>query len=386
MTRILRIINRYNLGGPTYNAAYLSRYLPSTFETMLVGGSPQPSEEHSGFILDRIGMPYTEIPEMSRSINPINDLKAFHRLIGILRDYRPDIVHTHAAKAGLLGRMAAIYCGVPHIVHTYHGHVFEGYFSPTVSKGVQLIERQLAKRSSAIVTISEAQHRDIVERFKIVSEEKAHIIPLGLDLDPFAKDKDAKRANFRKHYSIEENEFVFAIVGRLTAIKNHTLLLEAFFALPDDLPRTLFIVGDGEERAALEKIVADQQLPSTIKVVFTSWIKNMSDTMPAFDCVVLSSDNEGTPVSLIEAQAAGVPVISTDVGGVRNCMLENKSGLIVSRKNAAELSSAMHRMMLRSGDFKDQGVDFVMSKYSYHRLVNDMSALYNQLLQTKKSR
>jgi len=386
VTRILRIINRFNLGGPTYNAAYLSRYLPAPFETRLIGGSPQASEEHSGFILDNIGMSYIEIPEMSRSLNPLNDWKAFWQIVRHIKEYKPDIVHTHAAKAGLLGRAAALYCKVPHIVHTYHGHVFEGYFSPIVSSGVKMIERQLARRSSAIVTISEAQHHDIVDRFKIVNAQKAHIIPLGLDLDPFSANAEQKRMNFRTKYNLSETEFVFAIVGRLTAIKNHRLLLEAFFSIEEKTPRTLLIVGDGEERNALETIVQSQPTSSHIKVVFTSWLKNMSEVLPAFDCVVLSSDNEGTPVSLIEAQAAGVPVISTDVGGVRNCLIEEKSGIVVPRQNAIELSTAMHRMMLRSADFKGQGKDFVLNKYSYHRLVNDMSILYTQLLQSSTSR
>ena len=386
VTRILRIINRFNLGGPTYNAAYLSRYLPDSFETRLLGGSPQASEEHSGFILDRIGMPYIEIPEMSRSVNPLNDWKAFQKIVRYIKEYQPHLVHTHAAKAGLLGRLAAIHCGVPHIVHTFHGHVFEGYFSPLVANGVKITERQLAKRSSAIITISEAQRYDIVERFKIVAPEKAHIIPLGLDLEPFTLEKEQKRSSFRSRYQLAENEFVFAIVGRLTAIKNHRLLLQAFFALPPDLPRTLLIVGDGEERKALEEIVQSHSLPPHINILFTSWIKNMSEVMPAFDCVVLSSDNEGTPVSLIEAQAAGVPVISTDVGGVRNCMIENKSGIIVPRNNIEALSQALHRMMLRSTEYKDQGISFALSTFGYQRLVKEMSALYTQLLQTPKSR
>jgi glycosyltransferase involved in cell wall biosynthesis len=388
LTRILRIINRFNLGGPTYNATYLSRYLPDTYTTTFIGGSPMEQELHSGFIPESVGQPYIELPNMSRRISLWNDARSFMSLLGYMRKLRPHLVHTHAAKAGVIGRLAAICCRVPIRVHTYHGHVFSGYFSPTVSNLVQRAERFLAKHTHAIVAISESQKKDLVELYRIAPSEKVHVIPLGLDLKKFTENKEERRIAFRHAHGLSDSTFVYGIVGRLTAIKNHRLLFEAFALLPDLAPTVLVVVGDGELRSVLEEQAHSITSASKYKkILFTSWIKEIHLALPGFDAVVLSSNNEGTPVSLIEAQAAGVPVISTLVGGVMQCVAHNETGLLVEAQQPLALSEAMKEIKdnaaLRS-TMASKGPEFALRRFGYERLIKEMDELYCELLKTSK--
>ena len=177
MPKVLRIINRFNLGGPTYNAAYLSKYMAPEFETLLVGGMHDSTEKSSEFILEELGLEPLIIPEMKREINFKNDRIAYKKIKKIIQEFKPDIVHTHASKAGALGRLAAHKMGVKVIIHTFHGHVFHSYFGKLKTEFYKFIERKLAKRSSKIIAISELQKQELVEKYKICSEEQTVVIP-----------------------------------------------------------------------------------------------------------------------------------------------------------------------------------------------------------------
>ncbi|MEO5674550.1 MAG: glycosyltransferase, partial [Chitinophagales bacterium] len=265
MPRILRIINRLNLGGPTFNAAYLTKYLSPQYETMLVAGMIDPSEASSEFILHDMGLKPVYIPEMYREINPINDLKAYLKLKKIILDFKPDILHTHAAKAGALGRMAAHACGVRVILHTFHGHVFHSYFSKWKADAFIKIERHLAKKSTRIIAISEKQKKELSEDFRICPAEKIEIIPLGFDLRKFSEDAEAKRKKFRDHYFVADDEIVISIVGRLVPVKNHRLFLHALKNVVGRTTKKIraFIVGDGESRSAIEAAARSLEIDYT---------------------------------------------------------------------------------------------------------------------------
>ena len=328
MPKILRIINRFNLGGPTYNAAYLTRYLAPDFETMLIGGMRDDSEGSSEFILQNLGVDYTILPEMKRSINPFNDISAYNRIKNIIRKFKPDIVHTHAAKAGALGRRAAYACKVPVVVHTFHGHVFHSYFGSIKTAVFKTIERNLSRKASAIVAISELQKKELVEEHRIAPAEKVHVIPLGFDLSRFRANNDEKRFLFRSKYDLKQDELAIGIVGRLVPVKNHALFLDAIKFVRDHSGKKFraFIIGDGEERVNLEKKTIDLGLNDV--VCFTSWEKDIDTVYPGLDIVCLTSFNEGTPVSLIEAQAANRPIVSTNVGGIENVVISKKTALL----------------------------------------------------------
>jgi glycosyltransferase involved in cell wall biosynthesis len=396
MPKVLRIINRFNLGGPTYNAAYLSRYLSPEFEIKLIGGKPQIHEAHSGFILENLGVPYQEIGTFGRSISFLDDLKTFREIRKIIREFKPNIVHTHAAKAGAIGRMAAHMEKVPVVVHTFHGHVFDGYFSPWKSSLVQRTEQFLSSYSSAIVAISEKQKYDLTVKYRIAPEDKVHVIPLGMDLERFYSGTDLKRKMFRSKYKIDEDTICIGIIGRLTAIKNHELFLKSIVELKQITTKKIqaYIIGDGELMQELKdscdrlSLIYNSDSNKNNDVVFTSWIKDIDSATAGLDIVALTSINEGTPVSLIEAQAASKVVITTHVGGVEDVMIEGKTGIIVQKNNDALAYAEQLKVLVEDATLCQRmgtaGKEWAMAKYNYPRLIQDMRALYFKLLSEKK--
>ncbi len=397
MPRILRILNRLTIGGPLLNAAYLTRYMAPEFETLLVVGDREHHETDAGFVTDRLGIEPVYLPEMGRSIDPRKDYKAYKKVQGIIRKFRPDIVHTHAAKPGAVGRMAARATRVPVVVHTYHGHVFHSYFSPAKTRIILAAERYLGRLSDAIIAISAEQKRELCQEFRIAPESKFHIIPLGLDLDRFRDGREAKRAQFRQEFQVRPDEVVISIIGRLVAVKNHGLFLEGLSRV---LSRTgqqvrAFIVGDGETRGQLEEraralgipFTTSQDLEHRAPLVFTSWRSDVDCVVAGSDIIALTSLNEGTPVSLIEAQAANRPVISTRVGGIGDIVREGETGLLSAVQDTEGFAANLLRLVedeeLRAR-LGSRGAGFVMERFSYQRLVRDMAALYHQLINQKK--
>jgi glycosyltransferase involved in cell wall biosynthesis len=393
--KVLRIINRFNLGGPTYNAAYLTKYLEPEFETLLVGGVKYEEEESSEFILEKLGLHPIVIPEMKRSISFKEDKVAYQKLKKIIEEFQPDIVHTHASKAGALGRLAAAKCKVPVIVHTFHGHVFHSYFGSLKTLVYKNIERRLAKKSTKIVAISDIQKEELWQEHKICKKEKLVVVPLGFDLDRFQANVEEKRASFRAKYKIKEDEIAIGIVGRLVAIKNHPLFIHAIHEVKKTTSKKIraFIIGDGEEKAQLFELLkridldfvewSNQKEAAT--VTFTSWIKDIDWANAGLDIITLSSLNEGTPVSLIEAQASSKPIVTTNVGGVENVVLKDVTGFITASNNLEEFSNAILKLVenkelrIKMGS---GGWNFVKSEFHYSRLARDMKKLYNSLLKS----
>ncbi|HEY4797473.1 MAG TPA: glycosyltransferase [Bacteroidia bacterium] len=383
MPKVLRIINRFNLGGPTYNAAYLTKFLSPEYETRLIGGLKDESEGSSEFILKNLGVEYEIIPEMRRSINIFNDYAAYSKIKKIIQEFKPDIVHTHAAKAGALGRRAAFACKVPVTIHTYHGHVFHSYFGSFKTSVYKLIERNLAKKTSAIIAISEKQKEELVNIHKIAPAEKVHVIPLGFDLNRFKENGIEKRNIFRAKYKLSDDEVAIGIVGRLVPVKNHGLFLEAIKYVRDKSDKKIkaFIVGDGEERHNLE--VKLRELGLAEIVVFTSWETEIDKVYPGLDIVCMTSFNEGTPVSLIEAQAANKPIVSTNVGGIENVLSRSNSAMLSDVLDKPKYCANLLRVVLNVYQNKEagnDGWDYVSEIFGYQRLVRDVNVLYSTAL------
>ncbi|MGB0886485.1 MAG: glycosyltransferase [Vicingaceae bacterium] len=394
--KVLRIINRFNIGGPTYNAAYLTKYLGDNFETLLVGGVKYEEEESSEFIVTQLGLTPIVIPEMQRSINFKEDKKAYRKLVELIKEFKPDIVHTHASKAGTLGRLAAAKCNVPVIVHTFHGHVFHSYFGKAKTLFYKTIERWLAKKSTKIIAISDIQKEELWKEHKICKADKLAVVPLGFDLDRFQKNITEKRTSFREKYQIKEDEIAIGIIGRLVPIKNHQLFINAIKEVHNKTTKKIrvFIIGDGECKEQLIELLKRIELdgvewsknPKPATVVFTSWIKEVDWANAGLDIIALSSLNEGTPVSLIEAQAANKPIVTTNVGGVENIVLKNETAFVTNSDNLNEFSEALLKLVnddeLR-GEMGAKGWSFVKKEFHYMRLVNDMKNLYLTLLNNK---
>lgn len=391
--RVLRIINRFNLGGPTYNVAYLSKYLSADFETLLIGGAKDDSEESSDFIVNNLGLKPIIIEEMQRSINLKKDWAAYLKLKKIIREFKPDIVHTHASKAGTLGRLAASSCGVPLIVHTFHGHVFHSYFGKLKTAFYKNIERFLAKKSTAIIAISEKQKEELTTIHRICSADKVMVIPLGFDLSKFQVDQESKRKEFRERYHVSDDELVISIIGRLVSVKNHALFLEGIKRVSEKTSQKIraFIIGDGENRGLIETQAqslglafsdAEHSANKTI-LTFTSWIKDIDIALAGSDIITLTSFNEGTPVSLIEAQAANKPIVSTNVGGIENVVLPDITALLCKNNNLEDFTAQLFKITENAAIRKrmaTEGWKHVKEKFHYTRLVNDMELMYKKLL------
>ena len=389
MKKILRIINRFNLGGPTYNAAYLTKYLEKDYETILIGGQHEESEKSSLHILDDLGLKPIIIPEMQRSLNPYKDQIALRKIIKIIKEFKPDIVHTHAAKAGALGRRAAYKMGVKQIYHTFHGHVFHSYFGDLKTKVFKEIEKNLAKKSTKIIAISEIQKKELSEIHRICPAEKIEVIPLGFDLTRFNIDKDSKRKKFRKKWNLKENEIAIGIIGRLVPIKNHSFFIDSIKEIikKSNFPIRAFIVGDGEEKHNLINYVRNINLdysldtsPATFH--FTSWIKEIDEVNSGMDIICLTSLNEGTPVSLIEAQANGKPIVSTKTGGIKNIVLENKTALLSENNDLNSFSQNLLSLVNNSEKrqlFSKYGLE-KSEEFHYSKLINNIKNLYEKSL------
>lgn len=393
MPKVLRIINRLNLGGPTYNAAYLSSKLSPEFETMLVAGMRDESEESSEFILEGMKLTPRYIHSMRREINFKDDQQAYNDIKNLIRYFKPDIVHTHAAKAGTLGRIAAYQENVPVIVHTFHGHVFHSYFNKVKTSVFINIERLMARFSTGIIAISEEQKRELTELYKICAPDKVATIPLGFDLSRFSKDQPNLRNKFRNRYNISDDTLTIGIVGRLVPIKNHPLFLRSWKDMLTTSRQKIhaFIIGDGESRSDLEALCEELQITyntpeitrENATLTFTSWIHEIELALAGLDIVALSSNNEGTPVSLIEAQAAGKPIISTDVGGLRDTVIPGKTAIIVPPDDQAAYSEGLHRLISNETLRKSmslEGPAFAAEHFSLERLVSDVGQYYHHLL------
>lgn len=383
--KVLRIINRFNIGGPTYNATFLTRFLSDKYETLLIGGLPEEGEADSLHILEEYGVKPILIPELKRDPNFLSDIKAFKKIKAIIKEFNPDIVHTHAAKAGALGRKAAYDCKVPIIVHTYHGHIFHSYFGKFKTELFRRIEKKLGEKTTGIIAISDRQKEELSSIYNIVDNKKIEVIPLGFDLNPFQADLEKKRRITREKYNLADDQIAVAIIGRLAPIKNHDLFLEAIELVYNRSHKKIvfFIVGDGETKLKIENRIYSLKSKYEIDIRMTSWVKDIKTFNAGMDIICLTSNNEGTPVSLIEAQACNIPVVTTDVGGVRDIIIENETGYIVDKNNAplfAEKLLLLIENKKKLEKMSQNGWSFVRDKFHYARLVNDMENYYEKLI------
>jgi len=398
MPRILRILNRLIIGGPSRNAVYLSRYLQPEFETLLVTGGKEDHEQDAEELATENGIIPYSIPEMKREISFKDDWISYKKIKKLIREFRPDIVHTHAAKSGALGRLAARHCGVPVIIHTFHGHVFHSYFGPAKTNFFIRAERYLAKFTDRMIAISEKQKTELASQFRIAPADKFHIIPLGLHLDPFTENQQEKRDRFRKEFQLKEDEIAVGIIGRLVPVKNHAMFINVMqrIFLQGGVKMKAFIIGDGESKEMIKQMAVEKGISFCAEgenkyekpLIFTSWRTDIDVICAGMDIICLTSLNEGTPVSLIEAQAAAKPIVATRVGGVEDVVIENKTALLTDAGNDFQFSEHLIRLAASAslrGEMGQQGRDFVLSRFGYIRLVADMRNLYYNLLENKNS-
>lgn len=385
--KVMRIIARLNVGGPALHTIILNEGLKNNeFDTILVTGRPQKDEGDMAYLAKDKGLNVTIIPELGRNIKLWSDVIALWKLFKIIKKEKPDIVHTHTAKAGTLGRCAAIIGGVPIRIHSFHGHVFHDYFNPVITNIFISIERMFACFTDQIVVVSETVKRDICDNFRIANRQKVSVIRLGLDLEKF-KNIDKAKGIIRKELNISKDVLLVGIVGRLTAIKNHKLFFDAIKLLKGETPRInarFLIVGDGELRDYLEGYANSLGIKELVH--FMGWRRDLPNVYADLDIVALTSLNEGTPLSLIEAMAAQRAVVATEVGGVADLVEDKKTGWLIKSDDPVRLKEAIAALLndaaLREKMGKAASLQ-VYEKYSKERLVKDMEGLYKALLTEK---
>jgi glycosyltransferase involved in cell wall biosynthesis len=381
---IIRAITRLNIGGPAIHAILLTRGLQSErFRSLLVCGQEGPNEGNLLDLADRHGISPLMVEELGREVSLRNDFVAVRRLYELMRRERPQIVHTHMAKAGTAGRLAARLAGVPIVLHTYHGHVFHSYFSAKTTAAFLWIERVLARLSDRLIAVGDKQRSELIG-YRLAPPRKIVSVPLGLEIESMLRAED-DRGRFRSQLGLDPLDKLVGIVARLVPIKAHEVFLEAAVEIRRRTPGTKFlIVGDGERRAELE--ARAQALNLTENVIFLGWRRDMRSIYSDLDVVVLTSLNEGSPVAIIEAMAAGRPVVSTDVGGVAEVVSNGRSGVLVPPRDPAAVAEAV-TALLHDPDTAEQygrrARADVYPKYSAGRLTADLQRLYLELAREK---
>ena len=389
--RVLRVIARLNVGGPALHVSYLSRELDRIgYETTLVAGRIGSDEGSMEYVADELGVQPRYVPALQRDISPVADAVAARRVLQIIREVRPDVLHTHTAKAGAVGRLAAMMAGSARpaaVVHTFHGHVLRGYFNPLKTEAFRQLERGLARTTDALVAVSPEVRDDLVA-LGVAPAERIVVIRLGLDFEARLATTAGARERLRRELGIAPDAFLVAWLGRMTEIKRADVLLRAFAGLRQRQGHAeLVVVGDGPLRGALEAL--SRSLGIDGHTHFTGFRSDVGDVYAAADAVVLTSANEGTPVSVIEAQAAGLPVVSTDVGGVRDVVVEGGSGFVVDAGDVDAVAERLSRLGADRGLRERLGAagrERAISRYGVPRLVADVDRLYRELLSQAEPR
>jgi glycosyltransferase involved in cell wall biosynthesis len=373
------------MGGPALHVAYLTAGLRERgYDTTLVAGSLARGEDSMAFVADARAVEVVQIDELGREISPLRDLVATVRLARLIRREQPDILHTHTAKAGTVGRVAALLAGrrgPPVVVHTFHGHVLRGYFGPLRSWFFRQLERWLARHTTALIAVS-PQVRDDLVALGVAPAERFVVVRLGVELEERVAGEQNGRAESRRYLGIGPERFAVGWIGRMTAVKRTDDVLVAFKQLREDgVDAVLCLVGDGPDRPQLEQRA--HELGVIRDTLFLGYQDDVAPFYAAFDALILPSSNEGTPVSAIEALAAGRPVVATRVGGVPDVVQEGEDGFLVEPGATDDLAERLGRLA-REPELRERmgraGRERVLPRYAVERLVDDVDRLYRSLL------
>jgi glycosyltransferase involved in cell wall biosynthesis len=383
---VLQVISRLNIGGAAIQVISLTQQLNDRgYETTLIRGTEDPSEGRMDYLTDQLGVHPLYVKSLRRNVG-WHDVRALAALFTIIARERPDIVHTHAAKAGTLGRLAAR--AAPGranrvLVHTFHGHSLSRYFPWSIARVFLAIERYLARRTTCLVAVSEEVRDDLVT-MKVADPERFEVIRCGFDFSPFIvsePERELRRERLRAELGVPSHAQLVTLVARLVPIKRVDRFLRVADALLEQTDTYFLIVGDGELRAALQTSPEARELAK--RLIWAGFRRDIADVCFASDVVVLTSDNEGTPISLIEALAAGTPVASTDVGGVRAVVINGETGVTSQAHDEDALVHGVRRL-LEDKDLArriaQRGREHVLASFGASRLGDDIDLLYRRLL------
>jgi glycosyltransferase involved in cell wall biosynthesis len=391
--KVLYVVTRLNIGGPARHVVTLGGGLAARgVDTLLVHGRVDDTEGSFEHLPRERGLRTLRLDELGRSVRWGSDTVAFLRLLRVIFAEKPDIVHTHTAKAGALGRLAAAVYNATRrrrrrcvVVHTFHGHVFIAYFGAIRTALIKIVERCLSRITDRVVALSDIQKRELVQRFRIVGEAQVTVVPLGLELDTLLQIA-LDRRNGRQAFGFSPSDRVIGYVGRFVPIKGLESLVRAFAIVAGRAPNVkLLLVGDGERREPLEALADSLGVgPAT---VFAGWREDLATVYGAIDVAAVTSLNEGTPVALVEAMAAGRPVVATAVGGVPDVVVNGVTGFLVPTGDPSGLADALQRLIddaALAGRMGDSGRRHVAQHFHAERLVSTMHDLYRTELRLKQ--
>lgn len=386
--RLLIVLNRLVVGGQSIDTVPLANKLASDFDILIVYGEKEEDEqEYTALLNEAANVEFIKLHSLRRSVNPLNDLKSVWKLRKIIRKFKPDLVHTHGSKPGFAGRIAAKLEKTKCIIHTFHGNLFHSYYNSLVSKSICVFERKLASITDFIVALGEEQATELSEKYRIAPQHKIVKIPLGVDVHGCQNEATSKRQLSRTKYRLRDDEVAVAIIGRMVPVKNHRFFVKVIAEL---LPRMsdqakFFFIGDGglkkqlQDELSRSKIRFTEKHDETATVVFTSWVTPVTDILHGMDVIVVTSFNEGTPLSIIEAQLAGKPVVAVDAGGVKDTFIPDESGFLLRGYDVMPFAEKL-RILIRDPDLRDKmgrtGAQFVASKYNKEKEVASMRHLY----------
>lgn len=395
--RVLSIITRLNIGGAAIRVLTAAEHFNRRgFECLVVAGSLYEGEGDMAYLAGELGLKPVFVRSMCRDVSPLKDLIALVRIIGIILRFRPHIVHTHTAKAGMLGRIAGVVTGVPVIVHTFHGHSLRHYFGRVKNRIFTSIERLIAHLTDRIIVYSPSQCTDLVSVLKVIPKRKAVVIWFGIDLSPFLSCEE-EVGRIRSELTIKESAPVVTIVARLTPVKDHALFLRAAAAVVRRIPDARFlIVGDGELRVELEQLTA--RLGVEKNVHFLGWRRDITAIYADSTIVAISSLNEATTLTLIEAMASRKPIVATAIGGVPDLFPEKRmsgntihasTGVLVDSRNPEDFAEALLTIIEDEelqNEMGARGREFAKEHLSREKFLKDLESVYMSLSRRSGSR
>jgi glycosyltransferase involved in cell wall biosynthesis len=380
--RVMRVVTNLQVSGPSLHAVLLAAHLdPAGYESTLVCG-PSASGDDMAYIAEAYGVVPVIIPDLRQSLNPLAAWRAYRHLLRLMRGAQPDVVHTHTTTAGFLGRLAARRARVPVVVHTLHWHPFHGYYTALQTRLFAALERLGARLTDRVIALSTGLQHELVGQYHITRASRIMVLPLGFDLRVFAETPRGG-GRCRAACGIPPEAPLVGIVGRLMPVKRHDLFLEMAARLRSTHPTAHFLIaGDGNERANIEAAIAEQGLGDSVHLL--GWARDVAAVYSDLDVLVNCSLNEGTPVPVIEALAAGCPVVATDVGGTPDLLDHGVFGRLVPPDDAEALAAAVAATIASPPDLTEARAA-MLRRYGIDRLVADLDSLYRGLLLRRKA-
>lgn len=381
MSSIVHVIARLNVGGAALHVLQLAREQQRRgHEVVVVAGTLSAGEESMEYVAEELGVEVLKLPALQRELSPRADAAAILRLRSIIRHRRPDVLHTHTAKAGATGRLAALLAGRARpriLVHTYHGHVLSGYFSPRRERVFRAIERVLARPSSVLIAVSDEVRDDLV-RFGVARRERFVVVTYGFDLPAWGPADEQARARIRTQLGLGDDTFAIGWAGRMTPIKRPLDLIRTLRSVLDaGIDAVLVLVGDGADRADAEALA--RELGVADRARFVGFQERIRDWYAAVDVSLLTSANEGTPVVAIESLAAERPVVATAAGGTGTVVIEGESGYLLPVGDTAGLAGRLVELA-RDPELRSRlgaaGAADVRSRFATARMADEIDAVY----------